>query len=88
MIKPLGKNILVEPEVTASKSQGGIDLPEAWKQPSGEALVLAVGNALPNWARGIKVGDKVVYKWINGQEVIFAGRKLRLLEADHILGTL
>lgn len=88
MIEPLGHHVLVEPVAVPATTPGGIIRAEQWQQPSGEALVVAVGTGMPNWARSLRVGDKIAYKWINGQEVNFEGRTLRFLEATEILGVI
>jgi len=87
-IEPLGTNILVEPMTIPEKTDGGIIRPQQWTQPSGEAKVVALGNALPDWAQRLAVGDIIIYKWINGQEVNFEGRQLRLLDARELLGVI
>src|SRR4029077_2041425 len=91
--KPLGNHVVVEPVVTPDKSAGGIYVPEQWKQPGGEAKVIAVGPGRLDYAGrliapDVKPGDKIIYSWVDGREINIDGRALRLLDADHILGVL
>lgn len=90
-IEPLGYNVLVEPVDIPDKTSGGIHLPEQWKQPSGEAVVVAVGpgkyDLSGQWRKpSIQIGDRVIFPWIRGQDVNFDGRKFKILDVDELQG--
>ena len=91
-LQPLGNFVVVEPLATDEKlGEGLIVRPEQYKQPSGQARVLAVGPGRPDVHGnmvpvGVAVGDIVVYNWINGRELNLEGRTLRLLDSAEIIG--
>ena len=90
-IRPTGNKILVKPLPVATHTEGGIELPVAYQQPSGQGIVLAVGpgkhdrkgNLIPT---DVKTGDKVIYSWINGVELEGETGNLVLLDKNSILG--
>jgi co-chaperonin GroES (HSP10) len=90
---PLGNNVLVEPVVVSDKiGEGHLFKATAYKEPSGEAVVIAVGPGRPDFTTGklnkpsVEPGDHVVFLWINGRDMPMGGRDFKLLDADQILG--
>jgi co-chaperonin GroES (HSP10) len=82
---PLGKNILIRPEVvTEEKTPGGIIKPTAYQQPSSTGFAIAVGPEV----KGVKAGERVAFKWINRQDVFHEGETMALLPEELILGVI
>ena len=81
MIRPTGNKVLVRPLPPATHTAGGIELPLAYMQPSGQGLVLAAGpgtydrkgNFIPT---ELQPGDRVMFSWINGVEINEQGDKI------------
>lgn len=81
-LTPIGTRLLVLPTPPPSRTGGGILLPEAWAQPTGQGTVVAIGAAV----RDLKPGDTVFYSWINGVPVFHEDREMRLLDLREVLG--
>ena len=93
-IRPLFDRILVKRVEEATRSAGGLFLPETAKEKPAEGEVLAVGQGRVNDESGevtalqVKVGDKVVFGKYAGTEIKVAGEDLVILREDDILGIL
>ncbi|MCI2111478.1 MAG: co-chaperone GroES [Bacilli bacterium] len=89
MIKPLGDNLLIE-KVPNEKKVGSIVLTSE-KKTGNLATVLAIGPGKEDAAKGllpikgIKVGDKVVYREYAGTDYEDDGHKYLLIKAEDIL---
>lgn len=83
-IRPTGSRVLIAPIDVPLKTHGGILLAEGWQQPSGQAVVIAVGARVQD--ENLKPGARVFYSWIDALEVQHAGQKCRLLFESQILG--
>ena len=92
-IKPLGDRVLVKQVEEAEQVRGGIIIPDAAKEKSQEAEVIALGTgkldengkALPF---NVKVGDIVIISQYGGTQVKIGDEKYQLLREDDILGVL
>lgn len=90
-LKPTGNKVLVEPFPPPEKSTGGIMLPTQYQLPSGVGRVLAVGPGKYN-RKGVLVpvdlqpGDVVQYRWIDGREIEWDGKMLKILTTDELIG--
>ncbi len=89
-LEPLGNHVLIEPKEVPSKSAGGLHLPEQYKTPGGEGMVIAVGPGRMDYAGRmvpieVRPGDFVVYTWIHGRTVEMDGKQLKVLDAGEIL---
>ncbi len=93
-IRPLFDRILVKRVEEATRSAGGLFLPETAKEKPAEGEVLAVGQGRVNDESGevtalqVKVGDKVVFGKYAGTEIKIAGEDRIILREDDILGIL
>lgn len=88
-VEPLGNKVLVEPSKPPEKI-GSIIVETAYQQPSNEGTVVAVGPGKLDYMgrmvqANLKPGDRVVANWIQGQDFVVDGRKMKLLDADEIL---
>ncbi len=92
-IQPLGDRVLVKQIEEKEQIKGGIIIPDAAKEKSQEATVVAVGlgRTLDNGERtsfDVKVGDKVLISKYGGTEVVLDGDKYLLLREDDIVAIL
>ena len=93
-IRPLFDRILVKRVEEATRSAGGLFLPETAKEKPAEGEVLAVGQGRVNDESGevtalqVKIGDKVVFGKYAGTEIKVAGEDRVILREDDILGIL
>ncbi len=93
-IRPLFDRILVKRVEEATRSAGGLFLPETAKEKPAEGEVLAVGQGRVNDESGevtalqVKIGDKVVFGKYAGTEIKVAGEDRIILREDDILGIL
>lgn len=91
-IKPLGDRVLVKQVEEKEQIKGGIIIPDAAKEKSQEAEVVALGTGrLEDGKRTdfeVKVGDKVLIAKYGGTEVKMGDEKFTLLREDDILAIL
>jgi chaperonin GroES len=91
-IKPLGDRVLVKQVEEKEQVKGGIIIPDAAKEKSQEAEVVALGTGrLEDGKRAafeVKVGDKVLIAKYGGTEVKIGEDKFTLLREDDILAIL
>jgi chaperonin GroES len=89
-VKPAGHRVLIKPDVTEEKTQGGIILPGD-KSRADQAQVIgtivAIGPTAWNihgdaWA---KVGDRVMFAKFAGVELIIEGDRHRVLNDEEVL---
>ena len=79
-IRPLFDRILIKRVEEATRSAGGLFLPETAKEKPAEGEVLAVGQGRVNDESGevtalqVKVGDKVFFGKYAGTEIKVAGQ--------------
>ena len=57
-IKPMADYVVVKTDEAAAKTASGIYLPDSAKEKPKDARVVAIGANI----KGLKVGDKVIYK--------------------------
>jgi chaperonin GroES len=75
-IKPLGENVLIEPQMASKKTESGIYLPETASQER------------PQEGKVIAIGDNKEIKVKKGQTVIFnrfGGTEIKVSEIDYIV---
>ncbi len=92
-IQPLGDRVLVKQIEEKEQVKGGIIIPDAAKEKSLEATVVAVGlgRKLDDGKRAsfdVKVGDRVLISKYGGTEVSHGGDKYMLLREDDIVAIL
>ncbi len=92
-IQPLGDRVLVKQAEEKEQIKGGIIIPDAAKEKSQEATVVAVGTG-KRTSDGktipfeVKVGDSVLISKYGGTEVTIGDEKFVLLREDDIVAIL
>ncbi len=89
-LRPLGGNIIVEPEVKEAKTASGIYLADAGEKRQGQGKVIAVGpgKTLENGTRqsvDVKIGDTIVFKQYAPDEVKVENKTYLVLSADDVM---
>ena len=91
--RPLGDRVLVRRVEEATKTAGGIIIPDSATEKPQEGEVLAVGNGAigddnERVALDVKVGDKILFgKW-GGTEVKIDGEDLLIMKESDIMGVI
>ena len=89
--RPLHDRVLVERVEEATKSAGGIIIPDTAKEKPQEGKVVAVGPGARSddgtiQALDVKVGDRILFgKW-GGTEVTLDGQELLIMKESDIMG--
>ncbi len=92
-LRPLSDRVLVKCEEGATKTPGGLLIPDNAKEKPAHGKVVAVGSGrvLPDGSVrkvDVSVGDKVLYSKYSGTEVKLAGEDYLVIREDDILGIL
>ncbi|MDR2779457.1 MAG: co-chaperone GroES [Puniceicoccales bacterium] len=91
-IKPLGNRVLVKKIDEQEQIKGGIIIPDAAKEASQEAEVIALGSGKNDEGKilefEIKVGDRVLISKYGGTEIKRDKETLVVLRQDDILAIL
>jgi chaperonin GroES len=92
-IQPLGKRVLVEPDVIEQVTKGGLVLPPSAsddKRPAtGTVLTLGIGKDNGKTLEfDVKVGDKIYFKKYSPEEIEIEGKKYLLLDTEDILAVI
>ncbi|MDR1233058.1 MAG: co-chaperone GroES [Puniceicoccales bacterium] len=91
-IKPLGNRVLVKKIEEQEQIKGGIIIPDAAKEASQEAEVIALGSGRNDEGKvlefEVKVGDRVFISKYGGTEVKRDKETLVVLRQDDILAVL
>ena len=92
-IQPLGDRVLVKQIEEKEQVRGGIIIPDAAKEKSQEAEVVAIGSGKlasdgKRVAFEVKVGDKVLMSKYGGTEVAVGDEKYLLLREEDIVAIL
>ncbi|MDR2629006.1 MAG: co-chaperone GroES [Puniceicoccales bacterium] len=91
-IKPLGNRVLVKKIEEQEQIKGGIIIPDAAKEASQEAEVVALGSGRNDEGKvlefEVKVGDRVLISKYGGTEVKRDKETLVVLRQDDILAVL
>ncbi|MEP1143169.1 MAG: co-chaperone GroES [Henriciella sp.] len=91
--RPLGDRVLVRRVEEATKTAGGIIIPDSATEKPQEGEVLAVGNGAigddnERVALDVKKGDKILFgKW-GGTEVKIDGEDLLIMKESDIMGVI
>lgn len=83
-LRPLADRIVAIREKAETKTASGLYLPDAAKEKSVVAEVVAVGKDV----KEVKVGDKVVYKEYAPTELKTNGTEYMILKEEDVLATL
>jgi len=91
-IQPIGDRVLVKVVDEKEQIKGGIIIPDAAKEKSQEAEVIALGTGRTEDGKKVefevKVGDKVLISKYGGTEVKLGGESYSLLRQDDLLAIL
>ena len=93
-IKPLGDRILIERSEAATKTTGGILLPDAAKNKPQRGTILAVGTGkmLKDGSRRapqVKVGEKILFTtWAGDEYKDREGENILILREEDILAVM
>ena len=82
-IKPLADRVVAVKEEAKTQTASGIYLPESAK----EQPVLAVVEAIGPDVKGIKKGDKIVYKEYSTTELKVDGKEYLIVKEEDVLAT-
>lgn len=85
-VKPLGDNILIQPERADKKTNSGIFLPEsASKERPEQGKVIEIGES-----KDIKVkkNQKVIFRPYSGTEVKIAGEDFLIVKNEDVLAVI
>lgn len=82
-IKPLADRVVAVREVAATKTASGIYLPDNAKEKPVLAKVAAIGPDV----KGLKVGDKIVYKEYSTTELKINGDEYLIVKEEDVLAT-
>ena len=91
--RPLGDRALVRRIEQASKSKGGILIPDTAQEKPQEGEVIAVGPGARDdegkrIPMGVEVGDRILFgKW-SGSEIKLDGEDLLIMKESDVLGIL
>lgn len=83
-IKPLADRVVAVREEAKAKTASGIYLPDSAKEAPAYAVVEAVGPDV----KGIKKGDKIVYKEYSTTELKVDGKQYLLVKEEDVLATI
>jgi len=82
-IQPLADYVVAQTEEAATKTASGLYLPGGAQEKPKIAKVVAVGKAV----RGLKVGDKIIYKSYSQTEVKVGAAEYLLVKEEDVLAT-
>jgi chaperonin GroES len=82
-IKPLADRVVAVREVAATQTASGIYLPDNAKEKPVLANVQAVGPDV----KGIKVGDRIIYKEYSTTELTIDGTEYLIVNEEDVLAT-
>ena len=83
-LKPLADHIVAVREEAETKTASGLYIPEAAKEKSVMAKVVAVGKDV----KEVKVGDRIVYKEYSVTELKTDGKEYLIVKEKEVLATL
>lgn len=92
-LRPLNDRILVKRVEEATKTKGGIIIPDSAKEKPAEGNVIAVGNGkvCEDGKRipvEIKVDDRILFGKYSGSEVIINSEEYLIMREDDVLGVI
>ncbi len=83
-IKPLSDRVVAVREEAAAKTASGLFLPDNAKEKPVLAKVVAVGPDV----KGLKVGDRIVYKEYSTTDVKINDQEYLLIKEEDVLATI
>ena len=83
-LNPLTNHVVAKLETPAKKTASGLLLPDTNKEQTAYAIVESIGPEV----KGIKKGDKIIYKEYSTTNVELENEKYIIVEEKDILATL
>ncbi|MFT6807744.1 MAG: chaperonin GroES [Parvicellaceae bacterium] len=84
--KPLADRVLVQADIAAEKSEGGIIIPDTAKESPQKGIVLAVGTGKKDEPMTVQVGDSVLYGKYSGTKITVEGVEALIMKESDIFG--
>lgn len=85
MIKPLNGNVVLKKELKENKTASGIYLSQKQEE---EDYGIVVGFSEDETIKGLKIGDKVVYKSYDSKKVVDNGEEYLIMPYKDILAVI
>ena len=85
MIKPLNGNVVLKKELKENKTASGIYLSQKQEE---EDYGIVVSFSEDETIKGLKIGDKVVYKSYDSKKVVDNGEKYLIMPYKDILAVI
>jgi chaperonin GroES len=82
-LSPLADWVVAEQEEAATKTASGLYLPENAAEKPKVAKVIKVGSKV----KGLKVGDRIVYKSYSTTDITLDGTEYILVKEEDVLAT-
>ncbi len=82
-IQPLGDYVVAQAEEAATKTASGLYLPGGAQEKPKVAKVVAAGKDV----KGLKAGDKIIYKSYSQTEIKLDGEEYLLVKEEDVLAT-
>jgi chaperonin GroES len=82
-IKPLADRVVATRETASNKTASGLYLPDNAKEKPVVALVVAIGPDV----KGLKIGDKIVYKEYSTTELKVNDTEYLIVKEEDVLAT-
>ena len=82
-IQPLADYVVAQPEEAETKTASGLYLPENAKEKPKTSKVVAVGPDV----KGVKVGDRIIYKSYSSTDVKVGSDEYMLIKEEDVLAT-
>lgn len=81
-LRPMRGKVILEPQPPRTHSDGGIEIPEAYREVDGvEGIVRWIGGGPVEFTRGDRV---IISKRAPGTKVILHPKRMKLLDANEV----
>tara|TARA_Y100000310_G_scaffold155653_1_gene155118 strand:+ start:2823 stop:3104 length:282 start_codon:yes stop_codon:yes gene_type:complete len=85
MIEPIGERVLLQALAPATKTEGGIYIPDSASKERNEGVVVAVGKFANGTPLPLKPADQVIYTNFSVNEFEHAGQKFIIVDFKDII---